>query len=235
MKTVPVVAALLFSALAAPASALERLTLGTPEALSGVPEIIVPSGHSVVLEFKNGHFIQSVWVDDQSILAVATERPLCPRAGGRSTDSCGFASLLRLRRLSGALAIPGTSFSQGGDPSTVLTVLTTDRAGGNPQTYQFTVVTTDQRPSPYSHISILPTQSRQAYDLNAIERGIQVAIRDGLADHDSIEWSRLNRFLQLVQSQVPMALAMDHSAVSPELLQALERLGVPSAPSALPL
>lgn len=216
--------------------ALERLQIGEQDALNTVPKIIVPGGHSVIIEFNNEAYIQSLSIDDRAILAVAPlDRPLCDRASGPS-DTCGSATILRLQRLTGALAIPGVSFSQDGDPTTLLTVITTDRDGrSNQQTYQFSIITTDQRPSSYSHISILPTQSFQSYDLSALEIGIQAVTQDGRADLESIEWGRLIRFMELIEANVPVALAIEHSSVSPELLSQLETIGSQASPSSLPM
>ncbi|MEO1349086.1 MAG: hypothetical protein AAFW84_09850 [Cyanobacteria bacterium J06635_15] len=223
------------------AIALERMEIDTQAAQERVPVITVPGGHSVVLSFDNGQYIHSIWLDDQSILGIATDRPLCGDENANDSE-CGFARTIRLQRLSGQLDLSGPSFSTNVGEATLLTVITTDNRGDNPQTYQFLADTTAQAPSNVSYVSIVPASAQAPdslsilqerlqersganYDIEAIKTGREVAIAQGLANQASQAWLALENFIDLVENNgYQINVAISESAVSIELLDELQRL-----------
>ena len=220
-----------------PANALTKIEITEQIAQATVPEIDVPSGHSVLLNFENGRYIQSILIDDPSILGLATDRALCTSQS--SSSSCGFASAVRLTQLSGSIDLPGASFSQGNGLATVISVVTTDRSGANSEIYQFLVNTTGSVTSNVSMISIVSNAnggdqdlsatrsrvSRTDFDLYSIEAGRRSAISQGLADTDSEPWQALERFLELVEAGQSITEAISQTGVSTVLLGELERIG----------
>lgn len=227
--------AVLGLALLAPgAQGLTRIEIEDPRDI--VPEISVPGGHNVVLSFQNGRYVQAVWVDDTSILGVATDRPLCD---GQSSNNCGFATTLRLTKLTGALtSLQGASFSQGQGRTTVLNVITSDRSGQNNVTYQFAVQTGGA--SGVSQVAIVPeattsseatrpTLSRQkpvtAIDIELVSSGMNSVIESGRADTSSNAWAALTHFFALVGDGTNITTAATESGVNLQLLTELERIG----------
>ena len=209
---------------------LERIQLEDSVALDRVPEVVVPGGHSVVLSFKNNQFIQSVWLDDPSILTLTTDRQLCI-GGAIDIEQCGFSQFIRLTMVNRASAVNaplvelnGPSFSSGGGESTLLTVITTDGAGMNRQVYQFTVVTTLIRTPNISLVEIVP--SRQGLTIAAIKNGAVFALANGSADRRSDDWQRLELFVELVEARGrSISSAIRESNVSVQLLNYLQELG----------
>ncbi|MEM9946142.1 MAG: hypothetical protein AAF810_08775 [Cyanobacteria bacterium P01_D01_bin.36] len=215
--------------------ALERTIIDDETAKTSVPVINVPSGHNVVVTMDNNQYIQSIWIDDPSILGVATDRPLC--ADGTRASNCGSATAMRLTQLSGAINLPGASFRQGHGLATVLTVLTTDSTGRSRETYQFTVNITNS-PSAISHIAISssspqtalrdavpPVIAANALDFSAIKNGRDIALSTERANTDSPAWLRLEDFIQRVDNGSEMSEAARESEVSLRLLSELERIG----------
>ncbi|MEM6453185.1 MAG: hypothetical protein AAF703_23070, partial [Cyanobacteria bacterium P01_D01_bin.105] len=224
------------------AQALGRTQLPTEQALETVPKIVVPVGHSVVLSFDNDQYIQSLWIDDPSILGVTTNRPLC--GSQQRIGECGFATSIRLTQLAGHLDLPGTSFVRGEGRATLITVSTTGADGGGDQLYQFLLELSDAPTVEASLVSIVaneqipaaapqtpPTlaalqRSRQsAYDIAQVERGRDMAVVQGLANVDSQAWQDLEEFLRLTGNGVGVSAAMSQSGVLPILLKELERMG----------
>ena len=226
------------SATVSPARALTKLEITDRTARETVPEIIVPGGHSVLLSFNNDRYIQSILIDDPSILGVATDRTLC---GGQSASSgCGFATAMRLTQLSGGIDLPGASFSSGGGLATIVSVVTTDRTGGDSEIYQFLVNTTGTVTSDISMVSIVPSSGstnrqptdsllentrRNDFDLPKIESGQRSAIQQGIADTNSEAWQALEQFLELTDKGQSVSDAIAESGVPTALLGELERMG----------
>jgi hypothetical protein len=228
--------------IAAPVKALEKIEITEDIAQGTVPEISVPGGHSVLLNFENDRYIQSVLIDDPRILGVATDRALC--IGQSTGGGCGFASAMRLTQISGGLDLPGVSFSQGNGLATVVSVMTTDRSGDDSEVYQFLVNTTGSS-SDVSMISIVPSSqqpvetevssslgrntTRSSFDISQIKAGRQSAIDQGLADTDSDSWLALEEFIGLVEEGESVANAIAKTEVPVALLTELERMGSISA------
>jgi len=220
-----------------PANALTKIEITEQVAQATVPEINVPGGHSVLLNFENGRYIQSILIDDPSILGIATDRALCTSQS--SSSSCGFASAMRLTQLSGSINLPGASFSQSNGLATVVSVVTTDRSGTNSEIYQFLVNTTGSVTSNVSMISIVSNVSgndqnlpiirervsRTDFDLYSIKAGRRSAISQGLADTESEAWQALERFLDLAEAGQSITEAILQTGVSTVLLGELERIG----------
>ncbi|MGB3766576.1 MAG: hypothetical protein WA947_08450 [Phormidesmis sp.] len=225
-------------AIAFPANALTKIEITEQTAQETVPEINVPGGHSVLLNFENGRYIQSILIDDPRILGVATDRALCT---GQSSGDCGFASAVRLTQLSGAIDLPGASFSQGNGLATVVSVMTTDRSGQDSEVYQFLVNTTGSVTSNVSMVSIVPStgaedqdvylpdisasSGRTDFDLSSIEAGHGSALSQGLANTESEAWQALEQFLKLVEDGTSITEAITRTGVSTVLLGELERIG----------
>lgn len=216
------------------AQALARQEISTDTALSNVSEITVPRGHSVVLQFQNDHYIQSLWIDDPTIVGIATNRPLCGQTGSRQ---CGYASSARLTQLSGAVALPGTHFSSQDGVSTLVSVSTTNRSGTNPQIYQFKLNIVNASTASTSLVAVVPDRSRSEeytnsllrsirpnYDLEKIRTGRDMAVQQGIADTNSSAWLALENFLSMTQRGIGIEAAIDATAVSIELLAELERM-----------
>jgi hypothetical protein len=230
-------------AIANPANALEKIEITENIAQETVPEISVPGGHSVLLNFENDRYIQSILIDDPAILGVATDRALCM---GQSTGgSCGFASAMRLTQISGGLDLPGSSFSQGNGLATVVSVMTTDRNGDNSEVYQFLINTTGSVSSNVSMVSIVPASqqpietssspslgglsTRSNFDISQIKAGRQSAMDQGMADTGSDSWRALEEFIGLVEDGESIANAITQTEVPVTLLTELERIGSISA------
>ena len=223
---------------ASPANALTKIEITEQTAQETVSEINVPGGHSVLLNFQNGQYIQSILIDDPSILGVATDRALCTE---QSSSGCGFASAMRLTQLSGGIDLPGTSFRQGNGLATVVSVMTTDRSGGDSEIYQFLVNTTGSVTSNVSMVTIVPSADvvdgdhtvsdllasvgRLNFDLSSINAGRRSAISQGLADTKSEAWQALERFMALTEEGASITEAIARTGVSTALLSELERMG----------
>lgn len=219
-----------------PAYALSRVDIETQTALSSVPQVTVPTGHSVVLDFKNGDYIQSIWIDAPSLVGLTTNRPLCSTA---SSSDCGFATSLRLTQLTGSLNLPGVSYADDG-LNTIISIQTTDRNGGNANIYQFVVNAISAATADATLISIVPAapaeepesvlstlrrqQRPQSFDLAAIRIGKAYARTSAQADMASEAWAQLETFMELAET-LPIAEAIARSGVSIELLSALQRFG----------
>lgn len=229
--------AALLLAIARPVSALTKIEISEQTAQETVQEIAVPGGHSVLLNFENNRYIQSILIDDPSILGVATDRALC--VGQSAGSGCGFASAVRLTQLSGGIDLPGSSFRQGNGLATVISVMTTDRSGQNSEVYQFLVNTTGSVSTNVSMISIVPSASvndlpesdllasvgRTNFDLQGVAAGRENAISQGLANTKSDAWQALERFLELTADGESIAEAIARTGVSTDLLAELERMG----------
>ena len=220
------------------AIALTRQDISSQTALSSVPEITVPEGHSVVLQFQNDHYIQSLWIDDPTILGIATDRPLC---SGFNDNRCGFATSVRFTQLSGDIALPGASFANDSGLSTLVSISTTNRAGNNPLIYQFLVNTVSSQTADISIVTITPNRQaatqvaednttallrsiRPNYDLDKIRHGRELAVRQGIADTASEAWIALESFLVLTDSGASIASAIQATEVPLRLLAELERM-----------
>ena len=235
--------ALIGGALTLPANALTRIEIDDTTATTSIPTLEVPRGHSVVLTLDNGQYIQAIWVDDPSILGIATDRPLC--SGGTSAQNCGSASVVRLTSLGGSIDLPGASFGQGNGTATVITLITTDAGGTNRKTYQFTVNAITGR-SDVSHVTITPTittspsstQPRgniqafreiESFDIDAVRAGRDIVLANGRANTNSIAWRNLEFFLSLLEQNQDVESAATNSGVNRALLVELERTGLSSA------
>lgn len=227
----PAAAFLLWSSAA---QALARQEISTDTALSNVSEITVPRGHSVVLQFQNDHYIQSLWIDDPTVVGIATDRPLCGQTG---SNQCGYASSARLTQLSGAVALPGTSFSTQDGVSTLVNVSTTNRSGTNPQIYQFKLNIVEASTASTSLVAVVRDGGRSEnytnsllrsirpnYNLEKVRIGRDMAIQQGIADTNSSAWLALENFLSMTQRGIGVEAAIDATEVSIELLAELERM-----------
>lgn len=234
--------ALLGGTVALPADALTRIEIDDTTATTSVPTLEVPRGHSVVLSLDNGQYIQAIWIDDPSLVGVATDRPLC--SGGTSAQNCGSASVVRLTSLGGSIDLPGASFGQGNGTATVMTLITTDAGGTNRQTYQFTVNAITGR-SDVSHVAITPTittspssaQPRvniqalrdiKTFDIDAVRTGRDIVLANGRANTNSLAWQNLESFLSLLEQNPDVESAASSSGVNRALLAELERTGLSS-------
>ena len=222
---------------ALPSIALTRTEIDDSTAMSSVPTITVPGGHSVVVAFDNDRFIQSLWIDDPAILGATTNRPLC----GQQTASsgCGFATAVRFTQLTGSLNLPGASFRQSNGLATLVSVSTTNAEGSDPQIYQFTINTTGEVTSNASLVTIIPNRGtansgstdvlrrpgQGRYDLDGIRAGHGTAITRGIADIESAAWLALEDFLVMTDSGMSVSEAISRSSVPASLLSELERLG----------
>ncbi|MEO1396010.1 MAG: hypothetical protein AAFV90_24195 [Cyanobacteria bacterium J06634_5] len=225
---------------AMPSLALTRTEIDDSTAMSTVPTVTVPGGHSVVVSFDNNRFIQSLWIDDPAILGATTNRPLCGQQA--ASNGCGFATAVRLTQLTGALDLPGTSFRQSNGLATLVSVSTTNAQGTDPRIYQFTVNTTGNTTSNTSLVSIVPSRDttnasstdtlqalrrpgRGRYNLSEIRSGHGTAITRGIADVESDAWLALEEFLIMTDEGISIAKAINDSGVPAALLTELERLG----------
>ncbi|MEO0644900.1 MAG: hypothetical protein AAFZ17_01890 [Cyanobacteria bacterium J06650_10] len=220
--------------LSSPAKALSKITVEDP--IDSVTEISVPTGHNVVLSFENNRYVQAVWIDDPSILGIATDRALCGQGGG---NGCGYATTLRLTRLTGAnTALQGASFQQGNGRVTVLNVITTNASGGDNQTYQFAISVGGN--SGISQVSIVPQSTPDPSSINrrlaanvdvsqldiaSVRSGMQVALDEGRANTSSAAWIALEQFIELVEAGSQHSDAALQTGVSSRLLIELERIG----------
>ncbi|EDX82586.1 hypothetical protein S7335_1290 [Synechococcus sp. PCC 7335] len=216
------------------AKALTRQEIPSNRALSSVSEITVPRGHSVVLQFQNDRYIQSLWIDDPRIVGIATDRPLCSQNNG---SQCGFATSARLTQLNGSLDLPGANFVDGNGLSTLVSVSTTNRSGTNPQIYQFQLNLVTAQAASTSLVSVVPTSQSDAnntdsllrlirpdYDLEKVKAGKELALERGLADVDSSAWTALENFLILTDDGIAIEEAIAATGVPVELLAELERM-----------
>ena len=217
------------------AKALTRQEIPSNRALNNVSEITVPRGHSVVLQFQNDRYIQSLWIDDPRIVGIATDRPLCGQIGG---SQCGFATSARLTQLNGSLDLPGSSFVDGNGLSTLVSVSTTNRNGTNPEIYQFQLNLVTAQTAGTSLVSVVPNSPRNApnnadsllrsirpnYDLEKVKAGRDLAVEQGLADVNSNAWAALENFLILTDDGIDIEEAIAATEVPIDLLAELERM-----------
>ncbi|NJM98896.1 MAG: hypothetical protein HC800_18630 [Phormidesmis sp. RL_2_1] len=233
---------LLGGALTIPASALTRIEIDDITAATSISTLEVPRGHSVVLTLDNGQYIQAIWIDDPSLLGIATDRPLCADGTSTSSQNCGSASVVRLMSLGGSIDLPGTSFGQGNGTATVMTLITTDAGGTNRKTYQFTINAITGR-SDISHVVITPTlgsdyaQSRvdvqafrdiRSFDIDAVRVGREIVLANGRANTSSVAWQNLEHFLALLDQNQDVESAAADSGVNRALLVELEHKGLSS-------
>lgn len=212
--------------------ALERQTVADTTAASTVTPVMVSQGHSTVLNFVNGQYVQSVWIDNPNVLGVATDRPLC--GSGGDSNGCGNASSIRLTSLNGSLGLPGRGYASNGGTTTLVTINTVGNQGAIP--YQFEV-TTNVPSSPVSMVVIESTSVQSEsdrpdlsvltsrIDIEKVRAGMEAAISSGQADVDSDAWRSLESFLMLVERGQSVAGAMRISAVPVRLLNALQSMG----------
>lgn len=231
-----VIAAVFISLFPLSAEAASRIRVPDSTFEDSAYTVNISNGHNTVIQLSNGLFISSVWIDDPSILGVATDRPLCE--DGSNSNNCGFVQLIRLTAING-VDIPGQSFSTSGGRITLLNLIVTDRNGNNRQLYQFEVKLAGSS-NGVSVISIVPDGTRGVArenltlpnrlrilsgNLIPLRNGMAAAIAVGRADESSDAWANLLKFIELMESgDITVVEAIRESQVSTRLIATLEEM-----------
>ena len=228
------ISVLAMTLISSPAFSLTRQQVSDLTLTSRTERINLSNGHSVTLSMDNGKFIQSVWIDDPSLLGVASDRPFCD--ANANANNCGNIRLLRLVSLSGALNLPGLNYQTDNGRATLMTIIATDANGGDSEAYQFEIVMAGSSGG-VSRVSIVPEQvkvpSRAAArirpafsgDIVAVELGMQQVMAEGRARTDSVHWENLQEFIETVNDGEAIGDAITQTGVSRELLAELESIG----------
>jgi hypothetical protein len=187
--------------------------------------ITVWAGSGTNIDFtRTGETIQRTWLDDPSLLTIDFDGSLCSRNAGNDCDD--GVSIIHLRRVVG-IRFPNLPAAA----STLLTVVTQSHQGK--KIYLFNVGYGSGTPG-YATVAITPNfQLRNGVVMRgdlvanwqAIETGLQRAIKQRLILVDSPVVLRVHDFLTRVRSGTPMSQAMQEAKVTLALISRLAAMG----------
>jgi hypothetical protein len=178
-------------------------------------QISVWPGSGTNIDFtRTGETIHRAWLDDPSQLTIDFDRNL--EAG---------ASVIHLRRVTG-ISFPNLPAT----PTTLLTVVTQSADGH--KVYLFNVGYGSGE-AQYASVVIAPEGDLQRADLHlanwqAVERGLQRAVVQGLIESNSPVIGRTQAFLARIRNGMPLHQAIAQSHVSMALISRLAEMGAAS-------
>ncbi|BAY67052.1 hypothetical protein NIES22_71960 (plasmid) [Calothrix brevissima NIES-22] len=205
---------------------LRRISQDTATGQSGseIPLIELSSGYGVNISFiPSGEIVEKVWLDNPAIASLDVDG--CLSGLGRECNSPG-ATVLHLRRIN-PIDMPQLPKMN----SSLLTVVAKGNSGR--RVYLFRVATTNTKPK-YHTIEVTPhTQEEpeirelipQYQNLQAINRGLEIAQKQRLISPESRLWQRIKNFLTNVKSGESISNAARKAGITLQLVNRLIELG----------